>query len=237
MRERGTGQHVLVTGAASGIGRAIAQAWQVAGGHVVGLDITMPDRNSAEIIAVDLAEPQATADVVRQAAIRLGGRIDVVVNCAGVLLEQDLAQITPQALDLTLAVNLRAPVLVAQAALPFMGEGGCILNIASELAYLGRAGASLYCATKGAILSLTRSWARELGPRIRVNAIAPGPVDTPLLNFAAQDEQTRAQDMSNPMGRIGQPDEVARAALFLASADAAFITGQCLSVDGGAAMH
>jgi 3-oxoacyl-[acyl-carrier protein] reductase len=197
----------------------------------------MPDRNSAEIIAVDLAEPQATADVVRQAAIRLGGRIDVVVNCAGVLLEQDLAQITPQALDLTLAVNLRAPVLVAQAALPFMGEGGCILNIASELAYLGRAGASLYCATKGAILSLTRSWARELGPRIRVNAIAPGPVDTPLLNFAAQDEQTRAQDMSNPMGRIGQPDEVARAALFLASADAAFITGQCLSVDGGAAMH
>jgi 3-oxoacyl-[acyl-carrier protein] reductase len=237
MRERGTGQHVLVTGAASGIGRAIAQAWQVAGGHVVGLDITMPDRNSAEIIAVDLAEPQATADAVRQAAIRLGGRIDVVVNCAGVLLEQDLAQITPQALDLTLAVNLRAPVLVAQAALPFMGEGGCILNIASELAYLGRAGASLYCATKGAILSLTRSWARELGPRIRVNAIAPGPVDTPLLNFAAQDEQTRAQDMSNPMGRIGQPDEVARAALFLASADAAFITGQCLSVDGGAAMH
>jgi 3-oxoacyl-[acyl-carrier protein] reductase len=237
MRERGTGQHVLVTGAASGIGRAIVQAWQVAGGDVVGLDITMPDRNSAEIIAVDLAEPQATADAVRQAAIRLGGRIDVVVNCAGVLLEQDLAQITPQALDLTLAVNLRAPVLVAQAALPFMGEGGCILNIASELAYLGRAGASLYCATKGAILSLTRSWARELGPRIRVNAIAPGPVDTPLLNFAAQDEQTRAQDMSNPMGRIGQPDEIARAALFLASADAAFITGQCLSVDGGAAMH
>jgi 3-oxoacyl-[acyl-carrier protein] reductase len=87
------------------------------------------------------------------------------------------------------------------------------------------------------MLSLTRSWARELGPRIRVNAIAPGPVDTPLLNFDAQDEKTRAQDMANPMGRIGQPDEIARAALFLASADAAFITGQCLSVDGGAAMH
>ena len=237
MRECKTGQHVLVTGAASGIGRAIAQAWQAEGGRVVGLDINTGDTGACEIIPVDLAAPHAVADAVRQAAARLDGRLDVVVNCAGIMLEQELAQITQQALDLTLAVNLRAPVLVAQAALPFMGVGGCILNIASELAYLGRAGASLYCATKGAMLSLTRSWARELGPRIRVNAIAPGPVDTPLLNFDAQDEKTRAQDMANPMGRIGQPDEIARAALFLASADAAFITGQCLSVDGGAAMH
>ncbi|MFT8367982.1 MAG: SDR family oxidoreductase [Acetobacter papayae] len=237
MSERRTGQHMLVTGAASGIGQAIALAWQAAGGRVVGLDIKADTRSGLEIVTVDLADPQATAGAVKQAAALLDGRIDVVVNCAGVMLEQELAQVTQQALDLTLAVNLRAPVLVAQAALPFMGEGGCILNIASELAYLGRAGASLYCATKGAMLSLTRSWARELGPRIRVNAIAPGPVDTPLLNFAAQDEKTRAQDISNPMGRIGQPDEIARAALFLASPDAGFITGQCLSVDGGAAMH
>lgn len=229
-------QHVLVTGASSGIGLAIAQAWSAAGANVIGLDRKAPVEG-LDGLEVDLTDVAALQKGVRNAAEHLENRIDVLVNCAGIMIEETLQDLTSEALDLTLAVNLRAPFLVTQCALPFMGEGSCILNIASELAYLGRAGASAYCATKGATLSMTRSWARELAPRIRVNAIAPGPVDTPLLNFAQQDAATQAQDLSNPLGRIGRPEEIARVALFLASADASFITGQCLNVDGGAAMH
>jgi 3-oxoacyl-[acyl-carrier protein] reductase len=128
-------------------------------------------------------------------------------------------------------------MLVTSTALPHIADGGCIINIASELAYLGRANASGYCATKGAMLSLTRSWARELAPRIRVNAVAPGPVDTPLLNFNGMSAELQKTETANPLGRIGQPLEIAAAILFLASPAASFITGQCLSVDGGAAMH
>jgi 3-oxoacyl-[acyl-carrier protein] reductase len=126
---------------------------------------------------------------------------------------------------------------MTQAALPKIPEGGRIINVASELAYLGRAGASVYAATKGAILSLTRSWARELAPDILVNAVAPGPVDTPLLGWDAMNAEQRALETLNPLGRIGRPEEIAAVIAFLASDRASFITGQCLSADGGSAMH
>lgn len=229
------GRRVLVTGAASGIGLAVARAFLDAGAEVIGLDLQAPPA-PVRGITVDLTDEQAADRAVEEAAAALGG-LDVIVNCAGIEVDAPLASIDIASFDRMVAVNLRAPVIVARAALRHLGEGSAIINIASELAYLGRAEVSGYCATKGALLSLTRSWARELGPRIRVNAVAPGPIDTPLLGFDRLSPALRAAETGNPMGRIGQPAEVAAAILFLTSPSASYITGQCISVDGGAAMH
>jgi 3-oxoacyl-[acyl-carrier protein] reductase len=228
-------QRVIITGAASGIGLATARCFASAGAQVLGLDIAKFPEDIAGI-AVDIADARSVEAAVGEACTRLGG-LDCLVNCAGVEYDAALADLDIAALDKMFAINLRGPMLVAKAALPFFGESGCIINLASELAYLGRANASGYCATKGGILSLTRSWARELGPRIRVNAVAPGPIDTPLLNFEGMSEELKKIETSNPMGRIGRPEEVAVVIRFLASAEASFITGQCYNADGGAAMH
>lgn len=230
------GVRVVVTGAASGIGKAIAEAFAGAGARVVGLDRLDGGGAGFPILAADLALPAAAAAGVDGAAGRLGG-IDVLVNCAGIEIMSPLATLKLEDLDRIIAVNLRGPILVTQAALPHFSKGARVINIASELAYLGRAGSSAYAATKGGLLTLTRSWARELAPDILVNAVAPGPIDTPLLDFANLPAEVRALDLANPLRRIGQPAEVAAAVLFLASPQAGFITGQCLGVDGGAAMH
>jgi 3-oxoacyl-[acyl-carrier protein] reductase len=229
------GSRALVTGAASGIGRAAAFSLRAAGAAVLGLDLA-PGTGDIDMLGCDVSDERSVQDAVDEAAARLGG-IDILVNCAGIELDAPLADLDIADLDRMYAVNLRGPVLVTRAALPHILEGGRIINFASELAYLGRAGASAYCATKGAILSLTRSWAREFGPRIRVNAIAPGPIDTPLLHFDSMTPELRALETSNPLGRIGRPEEVAAAVLFLAGPAASFITGQCIGVDGGAAMR
>ena len=123
------------------------------------------------------------ADIVRAvaAAVKELGGVDVLVNNAGIMQESAIAGITAEHIDRHFAVNVRGAILVTREALPHLKEGSRIINIASELAYLGRANASVYCATKAAILGLTRSWARELAPRILVNAVAPGPTDTSLL--------------------------------------------------------
>ena len=225
-------RRVLVTGAASGIGAAVARAFTAVGDAVRGLDLTP----GPGIVRADVGDAVAVERAVSEIASELGG-LDVVVNCAGVEIDAPLATLDIADLDRMYAVNLRGPVLVTRAALPHLGRGACVINIASELAYLGRAGSSAYCATKGAILALTRSWARELGPAIRVNAVAPGPIDTPLLHFDTLPPQVQALEVGNPLGRIGRPEEIAAAVLFLAGEGASFMTGQCMSVDGGAAMH
>lgn len=232
---------VIVTGAASGIGRASADALCAAGAKVIGFDLhPPPDETRWPTILVNVADEASVIGGMEAAVAELRG-LDVIVNCAGICEETPLAGLKIDTYERMAAVNVRGPMLMAREALSrFSGEGpvrGRIINIASELAYLGRAGFSGYAGTKGAVLTLTRSWARELGPDILVNSIAPGPVDTPLLDFANLSEELKRLETCNPSGRVGRPEEVAQAVLFLASRTTTFITGQCISVDGGAAMH
>jgi 3-oxoacyl-[acyl-carrier protein] reductase len=228
------GKRILITGAANGIGRATALMFKDAGAKVVGLDLN-ESRSPLRIIKCDLTREPDIVNAVAAAAGELGG-IDVLVNNAGIMQESAIEAITAVHIDRHLAVNVRGSILVTREALPHLGDGSRIINIASELAYLGRANASVYCATKAAILGLTRSWARELAPRILVNAVAPGPTDTPLLAFDTLTVEQKALETAHPLGRIGRPEEIASAILFLAGSGATFFTGQCLGANGGAAM-
>lgn len=227
------GRRAIVTGAAQGIGAGIAEALRDAGVVVIGLD--RKDTLGSDLITCELLDERQIADAVSSIAARLGG-IDILVNNAAINERRALADIDVEHLERMWGVNVRAPVLMAKAVLPHMAEGR-IINIKSELAYLGHENSSIYAATKGAILSLTRSWARELSPRILVNAIAPGPTDTPLLNFANIPSERQAAETQNPMKRIGTVREVAATAVFLCGEGGNFYTGQCLGPNGGAAMY
>jgi 3-oxoacyl-[acyl-carrier protein] reductase len=230
------GRRAIVTGAASGIGRAIAAGLREAGAEVAGIDLKRAEDAPCPIEIADVADDKAVSAAVAQAVDRLGG-LDIVCNAAGIMPEANLADADVAHIDRLFAVNVRGTILVAKAALPHLGEGARIINIASELAYLGRAGFSVYAATKGAILSLTRSWARELAPKILVNAVAPGATDTPLLAFDQLRPELQALETANPLGRIARPEEIAAAVVYLAGPGATYVTGQCLTVDGGSAMH
>jgi 3-oxoacyl-[acyl-carrier protein] reductase len=227
-------KRALVTGAANGIGRATALALAAEGAHVLGLDLS-PAASPIEILACDLTREADVVSAVAEAARKFGG-IDILVNNAGIMREAPLAAITADEIDRHFAVNVRGVILVTREALAHMGEGARIITIASELGYLGRANASVYCASKAAVLGLTRSWARELAPRILVNAVAPGPTDTALLAFETMSEEQKKLETAHPLGRIGRPEEVASAVVFLAGPGATFFTGQCLGANGGAVM-
>jgi 3-oxoacyl-[acyl-carrier protein] reductase len=238
------GKHAVITGGASGIGLAIARAFANEGAHV-----TIADRASAE--KLEAAGRQAKAevhriDVTSEAEVKglfakraKQGGLDILVNCAGILVEKPLLETSVKDFDRQIGVNLKGVFLTGREGLRLMvaqGRGGRVINIASELAYLGRENCSLYCASKGGVLSMTRAWAREFAPHILINTIAPGPIDTPMLGIEQTSPETLAKESQNPLGRIGRPEEIAAAALFLAGPGGTFMTGQCVSPNGGAAM-
>jgi 3-oxoacyl-[acyl-carrier protein] reductase len=244
------GKRALVTGGASGIGRAIAVAFAAEGAQVALVDRAPPDQIEAAVaeiaghggrafaVQADVADEAQVLRMIETVLARCGG-LDVLANNAGILLEKPLLETTAEDFDRLIGVNLRGAFLVGREALRVMvrqGGGGRVINVASELAYLGRENCSIYCASKGGVLSMTRSWAREFAPKILVNALAPGPTDTPMLGAGVTSPETLAKETQNPLGRLGRPEEIASAAVFLAGPGATFITGQCVSPNGGAVM-
>ncbi|NDR55131.1 SDR family NAD(P)-dependent oxidoreductase [Aliiruegeria sabulilitoris] len=229
------GKVALVTGGSRGIGRAIAEALTAAGSRVAichsddPASVTFPVAYSADVSSE--VEVISLFDRVTEEL----GTPEIVVNNAGILHEAPLTETTLADFDRVIAVNLRGSFLVARESARRM-ESGRILNIASDLGLLGRENMAAYSASKGGIIALTRSMARELAPRILVNAIAPGPIDTDMTSPGAMSPEALAKDLDTPLARFGRPEEVAALATFLAGPQAGFITGQCYGVNGGSVM-
>lgn len=233
-------KRALVTGAASGIGREIARQFHREGATLALLDIdgagiaaTAGDLG-AEGLHCDLRDPAMIEAAVADGLAALGG-LDILVNAAGILLRQPFESIDPVQWQTLFEVNLRGPALLCKAALPALrqGSGASIVNIASLSALRPSPGTSAYAASKAGLLMLTKCLAEELAP-IRVNAICPGIVDTPMTRGFMADPATRAHiERSNALHRTGEPADIATAAVYLASDEARFTTGTQMVIDGG----
>ncbi|MGB3503541.1 MAG: SDR family oxidoreductase [Mesorhizobium sp.] len=240
-----SGKVAVITGGGRGLGQAMGLSFAAEGAHVAIFDI---DPVTAEDTAARVREYGVEAHVeigdladraVAQAAIdrvhARFGRIDVLVNNAMWIRYEPLPQIAEETVERMLGVGFKAAVWCMQGAVRHLGSGGVVINIASPAAEVGIGNALIYCGIKGAVAAMTRSAAVELGPRgIRAVAIAPGPIHTEGAGSVVDQKGYEMRLRKTPLGRLGIPDDVAKAAVFLASDDAAFINGDVIHVDGGA---
>ena len=243
----------LVTGASRGIGRATASALADAGAHVLvhyGSSAKEAEALVCEIetkggranaISADLGTPNGAALLAKQVRSIIGDRLDVLVLNAGISKAARIADYTVEDFDNLFATNVRSPFFLVQQLLPVLGEGSNIVVISSigARSVVGKPGLEnssilAYTSTKGALETLVKNWAAILGPRgIRVNAIAPGVIDTDMSNFTKTDAGREATLAMQALKRIGKPDDIADVVAFLASDGARWITGASIPVDGG----
>jgi NAD(P)-dependent dehydrogenase (short-subunit alcohol dehydrogenase family) len=234
------GKVALITGAASGLGLATVERFTAEGAKVIGIDARVPESEvGVDVLTVDVRDEAAVAAAVDEVVAR-HGRLDVVANYAGVAGGGPVHMVDADDWDRVLAVNLTGTFLVCKHALRPMLEqrSGSIINVASVEGLQGTEGGSSYNASKAGVVMLTKNMAIDYGRAgIRVNAICPGFIDTPMFRAVmGSDHMTQFRDEyrdDHMLGRFGKPEEIAAAALFLASDDASFVTGHALAVDGG----
>src|ERR1700738_3002859 len=241
-----SGKTALVTGASRGMGRASALALAAAGAQGLvhyGRGAKEADGVVAEIrkgggradaIATDLATADGPGKLAKQARSIIGDRLDILVANAGISKAASIEEITVEDFDKLFAVNVRAQYLLVQQLLPSLGEGSSVILVSSLGAHAAVGTLSAYAATKGAIDTLVKYFAAALGPRgIRVNAVAPGAIDSDMSNLVKTDEGKSFVLGMQALKRIGQPDDVGSVVAFLASQDARWMTGDTIRVDGG----
>lgn len=240
-----TGKVALVTGFGSGLGRAIAVMFAKEGAAVAGTSktaakgvetVAMIERAGGRALfrAGDICATAHLQSLIDETVKKFGG-LDILVNSAGVRTNGSITEIDEAAWDRTLDTNLRAVFVASRLAIPEMKKrgGGVILHIAARSGMLGQAGRAAYCASKGGMVTLTEAMAMDHAKdKIRVNCICPGPTRTPMVDTSTPEKVARYQTRV-PMGRIGEPEDVAYAALYLASDEASMVTAAILPVDGG----
>lgn len=240
----------LITGAASGIGRASALLFAHEGANVVIADLNQSANSVADVInrtggraifhSTDVTRA-ADCDQLVQRALSEFGTINVLFNNAGIIRRASVPELTEQDWDRVIAVNVKSIFLLSKRVVPIMAKsgGGVIINTASGWGLAGGPRAAAYCASKGAVVLMTKAMAVDHGRQnIRVNCICPGDTDTNMLRDEAQqlgapEKSFLAESAHRPLGRVGKPEEIAKAALYLASDESSFVTGTALVVDGG----